>query len=209
MHQIPHYIVPKSTVFFRGRELLDPQSFAQYLYPHCYDLQQLSDSPLAYHSADAPIPGYPANPRMLLARLYLQMGIFLDFYAGIRDLSLELRQILSSSTASHPPEAELAQRFQSALPLFPQLAVTTSWPPTFLVHGAQDTAVPVEESSHMFHRLESIGVPVTLRVVPDKEHSFDYAVDAETEFGQDGGLFDEVQRFILEHSRQALDKSLV
>ncbi len=207
--------MPKSEVFFRGRELLDPDLFAEFLHPRCTTLQDSSGSPLAYHSADAPIPGYPANPRMLLATLYQQLGTWLDYYTGTHDVSIALRN--TASLAGDPSYGSVLEKPDSSdvlrknsllknavlsdehLPLFPQFNVTTSWPPCLLIHGAQDTAVLVQESYHMAHLLERTQVDATLRVVEGREHSFDYAPGAYEVFGGSGGLFDEVREFIVRH----------
>lgn len=189
--------MPKTTVFFRGREILDPHAFAEYLPPQSSELQMTSDSPLAYHPADAATPGYPANPRMLLARLYLQLGNFLDMYTGQCGLSLQLREAIACNSTGRP--SGVGRINDKDLSLFPQFCVSPSWPPCFLIHGADDTAVPVAESRHMQQLLESNQVPVTVKIVPNREHSFDYAEDAIVSFGGPSGLFDEVKDFILSH----------
>ena len=149
--QIPHYMMPKDYVFFRGRELLDPMAFSEYLPPRSQELDTISDSPLAYHSADAPIPGYPANPRMLLARLYLQMGTFLDHWTGHHGLTVRLRDELTDLASpgallnGEPPHI-----ISDSVILFPQFGVDSAWPPCFLVHGAADTAVPVNRLERIF-----------------------------------------------------------
>ncbi|KAF8651940.1 hypothetical protein AX16_004583 [Volvariella volvacea WC 439] len=107
------YLVPKTQPFLRGRELLDPQDFEDYLYPFPHESENevalkpekrsrrwISDSPLAYHSKEYRIPGYPANPRMLVTRLYLQLGVFLDYWTGEFDPSI------SSKLRSVPPTAQ-------------------------------------------------------------------------------------------------------
>ena len=211
--QLPQYLEPKTSVFFRGRELLDPQNFAEYLLPECRQLDPTSDSSLVYHPADAPIPGYPANPRMLLARLYLQLGNFLDIYTGSSGLSDALWTAFSAVTQCryHPDGTpltdstvndtlmrELSRIAPTDLPLFPQLHVNSSWPPCLLVHGSADSAVRVEESYHMCHLLRNANVSATLKIISDREHSFDYAPDANEAFGGEGGLFNEVQSWLIQ-----------
>jgi acetyl esterase/lipase len=98
------------------------------------------------------LPGYPSNPRMLLARLYLQLGIALDYYTGnhVRSLSSVLRDALNGPI----PDVDL--------PLFPQFGVDKHWPPTFLMHGTDDSVVPIQESRNICDLLKQSGVPVTL-----------------------------------------------
>ncbi|PFH51240.1 hypothetical protein AMATHDRAFT_59544 [Amanita thiersii Skay4041] len=194
---MPHYFVPKKEVFFRGRELLEPSNFSEYLYPRAKALGEMTDSPLQYHSNEYHIPGYPANPRMLLARLYLQMGVFLDYYTDCHDPSLSARlgKIFLKHTGTNArnrtaleSEHEMME-YAEAIPehhhcLFPQLHVTTNWPPTILCHGTADTAVLFEESLNLGYALEKAGVPVLTYRINGEEHSFDYNADAEEKYGE-------------------------
>ncbi|KAA1475601.1 alpha/beta-hydrolase [Dentipellis sp. KUC8613] len=178
----PHYLTAKTTPFFRGRELLDPAAYADWLYPASARQPATSGVPLAYSS----VTGRPAHPRMVLARLYLQLGVFLDYYTGIHEPSL-------SGTLQAGEEVPAAARV-----LFPQLHVTESWPPTLCVHGAQDTAVRIGESESLVAALQRVGARGRLRVVDGEEHSFDYQEGAEDKFGKPGGLFEECSRFVVE-----------
>jgi hypothetical protein len=107
---------------------------------------------------------------MLLARLYLQLGTYLDYYTGQHEpsLSAELRELLLSSdqnTSSDDDSAarsEMITRMLDSVPerhlsLFPQSIVPQKvrlgvWPVTVFVHGTDDTAVPVQESRNL-HQL--------------------------------------------------------
>ncbi|OCH91245.1 alpha beta-hydrolase [Obba rivulosa] len=199
-----HYLSPKTEVFFRGRELLDASQFSEYLYPQCLTLKATADSALTYHSGDSPTPGLPSNPRMYLARLYLQKGVYLDYYTGCHDPSISktLRHLHSGEDGSESTSCSHILIPAEHLPLFPQYAVSADWPPTFLIHGTSDTAVHVHESLCMESALQSAGVRVALRAIEDEEHSFDYAPGAEEQFGQAGGLFDEAVDFLL-HQMQS------
>src|SRR5262245_62665317 len=101
--------------------MLHPASFQEYLYPRSTTIPAISDSALSYDPPTAPIPGYPSNPRMLLIRLYLQLGIVLDYYLGEHDpsISVELRNALANgdiqSMRDLIPERHLG--------VFPQLGV--------------------------------------------------------------------------------------
>ncbi|TFK52322.1 alpha/beta-hydrolase [Heliocybe sulcata] len=205
-----HYLTLKTKPFFRGREMLDPAPFARFLFPRTQagsppsDAEEgqimISDSPLAYHPPTSPTPGYPANPRMQLTRLYLQLGVFLDYYTGCHSpsLSLQMRDILASTATDG---ADVSNRMKDLIPdehlcLFPQLCSSLSdWPSTFLVHGTSDTAVKFDESTHLHRILQEAGVDVTIKVVDGQEHSFDYQKDAEEKFG--ATLFDEAVEFLV------------
>ncbi|KAI5836279.1 alpha/beta-hydrolase [Schizophyllum commune Tattone D] len=178
----PHYLTPKTEPFFRGRELLDPDSFADFLHPRAGRLSPISVSPLAYHPNDSSTPGYPANPRMQLARLYLQMGNFLDYYTGQHEPSLSAALLELNGEVSNE-DAVPAQHRR----LFPQFNVSSPWPPTLICHGENDTAVPLAESVCLRDLLHEAGAPVNLRVITGREHSFDYAPGVEDELG---GVFE-------------------
>lgn len=189
--QTAHYLQPKSKPFFRGREILAIEPFQEYIYPQCETLPPVADSPLSYHSKDSPTPGYPANPRMFLTRLYLQQGDFLDYYTGDHNLSNQLRP---------SPSKHLVPAVHT--PLFPQFGVSSSWPPTLLVHGTEDTAVPIHDSQLMKKLLEEARVDVELIEVAGQEHSFDYEPDADRLFGGQDKLFDKITAFLVTRLKQ-------
>ena len=181
-------------MFYRGRELLNPVDFTKYIYPFKEGiLEPISESPLAYHPQTYHIPGYPANPRMFLIRLYIQLGVFIDYYTGQHDPSLSntLRQTLN--TPGFNAENSICQIPERHRHLFPQFGVNSNWPPTFLLHGTSDSGVHVAESRHMQALLRKAGVPVVLLEVEGKEHSFDYEPEAETDLKE---TFDEVAVFL-------------
>ncbi|KAF8630495.1 hypothetical protein AX15_002890 [Amanita polypyramis BW_CC] len=207
----PHYLLPKKEVFFRGRELLEPADFSDYLYPLASNLRELVDSPLAYHTEDYHIPRYPANPRMLLGRLYLQLGVFLDYYAGAHSPSLSeaLRQSLgtgsdrslnNSDSQNRSKEERNGLTFADSIPechrcLFPQLWITSGWPPTVLCHGTADTAVSAEESRMLGRSLVEAGIAVKSFEFDGEEHSFDFEAGAEEKHGE---VFDKIVATLVE-----------
>ncbi|KNZ73169.1 hypothetical protein J132_01004 [Termitomyces sp. J132] len=221
-----HYLSPKARPFFRGREILDPRDFIDYLHPnHDPDaptdprrfasLHPVADSALAYHPQTYHIPGYPANPRMLLPRLYLQLGVFLDYFTGAHDdggISIPLRDALISkheSEAYDDSVAEFDNLIRTLVPvqhhgLFPHFAASKDWPPTLLVHGTEDSAVPIWDSRHLVKRLKALGVNVELYEVQGREHSFDYETGAEDLFGD---VFDRVGDFLRSHIGGELNSS--
>ncbi len=150
---------------------------------------------------------------MLLGRLYLQMGTFLDYYTGSHNPSLsailrahaneQLQGDYSASAMENPGSGDLLKTSQQAIPaahrhLFPQFMISPALPPMFLIHGSSDTAVVVKESHNLRSLLEKAGVRAELVVVEGKEHSFDYEPNAEDEFGGPGGLFDRAVSFLRE-----------
>ncbi|KAI5119047.1 hypothetical protein M0805_005913 [Coniferiporia weirii] len=194
----PQYLTVKTEPFFMGREMLDPNEFRQFLIPFPPDLQTISDSPLVYHSLDHPTtPGWPANPRMQLCRLYLQLGNFLDYYTGehIPSLSTRLRAILESKGGDLDAAVAASHDVipQKHIGLFPQFLIDSNFPPTFLFHGGKDSAVRVQESLHLKKLLDAAGVDAILRVADGQEHSFDYSKGASERFA---ATFDEAFIFM-------------
>ena len=133
--------MPKSGPIRPGMKMLDPKQFKEYLYPQSSCLEPVSDPPYAYHPPDHDTPGYPRNPRMLIGKLYLQLGTFLDYYTREHEPSLSEHLRSLSIPALGVPEQHRR--------LFPQLGISPAWPPTCLAHGTSDTSVLVEESRHL------------------------------------------------------------
>ncbi|KAG2033452.1 Alpha/Beta hydrolase protein [Suillus americanus] len=185
------YLAPKAQSFLRGREMLDPAQFSEYIYP--FDsLQSTSDSPLVYHPQSYHIPGYPANPRMLISRLYLQLGVALDYITGQHEPSLSV----SLRKAIHTEDLFDEALISDHKIIFPQFNVTSDWPATYLVHGTSDTAVLLRESRNLHSLLLKAGVEVVLEELPGREHSFDYQPGAELE---NKGLYDDIVQFLYRH----------
>lgn len=174
--------------------MLDPNKFSEYLTPQSGALEYLSSSPFKYHLQDSPFPGYPANPRMQLPRLYMQLGNYLDYYTGQHNPSLSASVRLKlDPLGTERDRAELAELHR---PIFPQLAIVDQFPPCFLLHGTVDTAVKIAESRNMHRLLKSQGRISVLHEVEDEEHSFDYAPGSDMKHAE---LFSTVVQFLREH----------
>lgn len=193
------YLIPKTKPFFRGREILSSEGFKEYFYPFSPDLQGsvTAESLPSYHSLSSGKPGYPSNPRMLLARLYLQLGVCLDYITGEHSPSVSerLRQaMLSYSTINHDTAENILREVLPvrAQSLFPQLLLNSTWPPTFLIHGTEDTAVLASESRAMHAALQKRGVRTELREIEGEEHAFDISFGS----AQFAPVFDEAVEFI-------------
>jgi acetyl esterase/lipase len=68
------------------------------------------------------------------------------------------------------PTEELAKLYSN------ELQVTKQTPPTFLVHAADDKAVPVENSLLFFQALKDNNVPVEMHIYPAGGHGFGLAI---------------------------------
>ena len=197
--QNDNYLKPKTEPFLPNKPLVDPSGFTEFIFPQSASLPTTAESPLEYYPATHPTPGLPATKRMYLTRLYYQFGEWLDYYTGDHTLSARLRQLRSSSPPqTDTPSLDLIKAREVIgernIGLFPQFGVTENWPPTVLVHGSEDSQVPLFESEHIAERLGTVGVERELVVVEGQGHSFDYAPDAEKEFGR---LFDRVTAFLV------------
>ncbi|KAE9404851.1 alpha/beta-hydrolase [Gymnopus androsaceus JB14] len=197
---ISHYFEPKTEPFLRGRPLLDPSRSQDYLYPLSPSVASdiVADSPLAFNPPAGPgLPPIPANPRMPLALLYLQLGTYLDYYTGEHEPSLSKALRAASAEAGSDPEAKKPKH--SAI--FPQFGVDSSWPATLLIHGSDDTAVPVTESQNIYEALQRAGVPSRIKIVQGEDHFFEQTPDAEDIHGK---LFDDAASFLKRRLTMAL-----
>ena len=111
------------------------------------------------------------------------------FYLFCRQQGLWPKEV-----TGHDPDTE-PERFT---PFCPLRNVSPDYPPTMLLHGDQDTDVPVRQSILMAEELERFRVPHELMILPKRGHGFD---------GDDGGLqspaiaqvFDQVLEFLETH----------
>lgn len=76
--------------------------------------------------------------------------------------------------------------------------VTPAYPPTLLLHGTQDTDVPVEQSVAMAGALERQGIAAELLVLPDAGHSFDRQQPGDQSPAA-AAAFERVLRFLNRH----------
>jgi len=58
-------------------------------------------------------------------------------------------------------------------PYCPILNVDAHFPPTLLLHGSEDTDVPVEQSKEMYATLTGAGIEANLLIFPGADHGFD------------------------------------
>jgi acetyl esterase/lipase len=127
---------------------------------------------------------------MLLSRLYMQLGIYLDYIIGDFGLSERLRTLLPNDETSDKTidltkaKALVHEKDHRLFPQFTDFSTKSeSWPATYLIHGTLDSAVPVEESRLLAQQLKEAGVAnVVLVEAEGKEHNFDYDSQAELEF---------------------------
>ena len=73
------------------------------------------------------------------------------------------------------PDARLVERFSN------ELQITNETPPAFLVHSADDKAVPVMNSIGYFRGLQKNNIPAELHVFQKGGHGYGLAIDRGTE----------------------------
>jgi acetyl esterase/lipase len=129
-----------------------------------------------------PVSAYPVtnpatDPRLaLVAALHID-ALFPDYMTGIAGLA---RQIAAEGVKAIPEEHRR---------LFPlHFADLNGLPRVMLLHGINDTAVPLECSTEAEEKLKASGVQVLTEYPPDAEHGFDARagnVNVETSAGDD------------------------
>ncbi len=186
---MPHYVKEKTAPFMMGRPLVNPTDFADFIYP-------FPDGPLP-PTSDVPLVfgGPPTSRRPAMAGLYLQLGVYLDYLTGQHEpsLSASLRTILDRNGSIEELKAAIPEQHRR---LFPQLAVDSNWPPTFMMHGTADTGVLPEESDYLYSLLKRANVTAELLKIPGVEHVFDMPPGAEAKWGKE---FDAVKDFLAKH----------
>ncbi|KXH66817.1 hypothetical protein CSAL01_04787 [Colletotrichum salicis] len=110
-----------------------------------------------------PISGDPAaDPRFALASATHIDALFPDYMTGVSGLA---RQIAAQGVTAIPEE------HQRLFPL--DFGKLSGLPPVMLLHGANDSAVPLDCSTRAAEKLEASGVRVLAEFPPDAEHGFD------------------------------------
>ncbi|KAI3534665.1 hypothetical protein CSPX01_11960 [Colletotrichum filicis] len=110
-----------------------------------------------------PISGDPsADPRFALTSALHIDALFPDYMTGVSGLT---RQIATQGAAAVPKE------HQHLFPL--DFGDFSGFPPVMLLHGANDSAVPVECSTRAAEKLKASGVRVLAEFPSDAEHGFD------------------------------------
>lgn len=129
---------------------------------HLLDRQQepLSDDPMPFLGDDAP-KGDSGRTKLLL--WWWRTGGFLDVVLGINGISRFLRNYKPTQRENHVPEA--------LRPALLQTQIDDDFPPTFLLHGEEDTLVLPAESRLTYDRLMELGVEAELLVLEGAGHA--------------------------------------
>ncbi|KAF7555113.1 hypothetical protein G7Z17_g2458 [Cylindrodendrum hubeiense] len=177
----PRYTTPGANIF--GKPLIDTTSI-------------LADLPIAKENDTRPVlsayPMDPANPiedpRLTLASALHIDAIYLDYMTGIEGLG---RDIAKQGVEAIP------QQHRNLFPL--AFGDLKKLPRTLLLHGKNDSAVPVEPSIQAAEKLRVAGVQVSTEFPEDGEHGFDVRVgdvDVEKSTGENVPNFQSLRNAI-------------
>lgn len=131
------------------------------------DLSRITDEPVANATLFFdPKRGWLDDEygRSVLWVWWWQNGEHLDHLTGDPGFSRRLQAIPHDQREANIP-ADLT-------PLFPQLHIDSKFPPTMLLHGDADTAVPHAESARTYEQLQAAGVRSAFYTIHGAEHGF-------------------------------------
>jgi|GEM_PF-141417 len=87
--------------------------------------------------------------------------------------SLYLRTRQTGTWASVVSGYEQSAIYKELTPYCPILNINAEYPPTFLLHGTEDTDVPVEQSEDMYSALMNMNVKAQIYIQQNGDHGFD------------------------------------
>jgi acetyl esterase/lipase len=137
----------------------------------------IADCPMGFDDTTRSIPGY-ADRLLTLYVTLLKSGRYLDFLTGVEGLGQRLRTAAIRSGVPVNDESYDWERIVDAIPpeancLFPQLHISNTFPPSYLIHGNQDRAVPVSETTECDRMLREAGVRSEMVIANGLGHTFD------------------------------------
>ena len=186
--QTSNWLHPKTKPFLLGQPLGDPADFKKLLPPFPEGLPApTSDAPITLD----PETGVPTQIRAPFSAMTIQVGLWLDYYTGEFNPSLSgiLRDALDAGLPQSSVGDLVPERHRH---LFPTFVISSSWPPTLMLHGTTDTAVSILSSQSMKTLLTNAGVSAELIELEGKNHVF----DAQPNDGEFAEVFDKVKEFL-------------
>lgn len=161
------YTSGRDKPFHLDRPLVDPSAYEDFTDPDkSKGKEEVSSVPMET------VPNLETDfgRRHSLLGLCIQIGTYSDLLTGIKGFSSRLVEN-GFDTLTVPDDAK---------PLFPEL-FHSSFPPTYLIHGAQDTLVFPEESIHTYEALKKLGIDTELVIAEGANHNFDLRDEATME----------------------------
>ena len=97
-----------------------------------------------------------------------------DAYNYCNRIKHRMRILFRHEECANDEQVKERAKARSSLYLLDE---ATSYPPTFILHGTGDTAVPVEQSYRFVEKLKEKGIPCGAAYCPGGEHSFENAIE--------------------------------
>lgn len=165
---MPHYFTPKPNLQKRMLGI-----YRKYSNPESSEFRMLkpcSDYPWSWHSS-ASVDRSPGT-RAFLSNMASLSGTRLDFLTGKPGLCASIRSAFAVNDALEictliPDDVKI---------LFPELQITASFPPSFIVHGTGDKSVMVRESEKTVRDLTRCGVECIAVLVENWGHGYNAGI---------------------------------
>lgn len=113
-------------------------------------------------------PGQPKKKVPTEMPAWLKKRIGTDFHRLGMDKGFENVGTIAPLMGGHPDECPERYKFFS-----PITHVSSSCPPTLLIHGEHDIMAPVKSTRLLYDRLIKEKIPAILHVLPQTDHAFD------------------------------------
>ena len=180
-----NYVLYTSTILIRtqGFDIPKPAKAILSLYGAVHFTDPLWTKPLPHVAAKLP----PNLSESFINKIYDQRPVPIDSSVSLEgqtesgvskgpDFSKPRDAFAFTQIASGTVLSAIYPDSQSSDPEFkkvdPVQNVSSSFPPTYIVHGQADTMVPIELSRELLKRLQGAGVKCGMTEVPNEEHTF-------------------------------------
>lgn len=165
---MPHYFTPRPHL--QKKMLGIYRKYSNRESPEFRMLEPCSDYPWSWNSA-ARVDASPGT-RVFLSNMASLSGTRLDFLTGTPGLCSTIR---SEWTADNSVEISTLIP-ENVRILFPELQITASFPPSFMVHGTGDKSVLVRESEKTARDLARCGVECVVVLVENWGHGYNAGI---------------------------------
>lgn len=101
----------------------------------------------------------------------VEQGIFSTFILG-----LGIEEFTGKGKNDSQPSSVISALQARLTPLVGDNTADASYPPTFVVHGLEDSLVPYSDAEFVRDALKNAGVTVELVLVPKVDHGFEHSL---------------------------------
>lgn len=120
------------------------------------------------HLTTRSLPGRPKKKVPAAIQAWMKKRLGEDFHRLGMDKGLENVGTIAPLIGGHPDECPERYKFFS-----PATHVSSSCPPTLLIHGEHDIMAPVKSTRLLYSHLIAEKVPAILHILPQSDHAFD------------------------------------